>query len=230
MSNKIAIIAALPREIAGLVRGVAPERELVARGVYLYRLPTAVVVAAGMGQGRVAIAVETALGVGGVETLISVGMAGGCVAGATAGWVLEAGVVVDVKTGEKFASSVQMGEKTPVVLATAESIASLKEKLRLFATYRALAVDMEAATVARLARAHGLGFRAIKGISDSLDVELKPLGDFTGEFGSFRTGAFALHTALRPWTWLETIALGRGSAKALGALDGVLKKVVAGGA
>jgi adenosylhomocysteine nucleosidase len=122
---------------------------------------------------------------------------------------------------------VQTGERTPVVLATAEEIASLKEKLRLFATYRALAVDMEAATVARLARAHGVGFRAIKGISDSLDVELKPLGDFTGKFGSFRTGAFALHTALRPWTWLETVALGRGSAKALGALDEVLKGVIA---
>jgi adenosylhomocysteine nucleosidase len=229
MSQKLAIIAALPREVAGLVRGIAPERELVARGIYLYRLPTAVVVAAGMGQGRVAIAVEAALGVGGVETLVSVGMAGGCVAGATAGWVLEADVVVDVRTGEKFESSVQAGGKNPLVLATAEEIASLKEKLRLFATYRALAVDMEAATVARLARAHGLGFRAIKGISDSLDIELKPLTKFTGKHGSFRTGAFALHTALRPWTWLETIALGRGSAKALGALDVVLKKVVGGG-
>ena len=123
-----------------------------------------------MGAGRVTIAVEAALGVGGVETLISVGMAGGCVAGATAGWVLEADVVVDVKTGETFESSVKTAEGTPVVLATAGEIASLKEKLRLFDAYRALAVDMEAATVARLARAHGLGFRAIKGISDSLDM------------------------------------------------------------
>ena len=226
MSNKTAIIAALPREVAGLVRGLVPERVLVERGVYLYRLPTAVVVAAGMGQGRAAIAVEAALQVGGVGTLISVGMAGGCVAGAKAGWVLEADVVVDVKTGEEFESSLQAGGREPLVLATAPGIASLKEKLRLFAAYRASAVDMEAATVARLARAHGLGFRAIKGISDSLDVELTRLGDFTGKFGSFRTGAFALHTALRPWTWGEAIALARGSAKALGALDGVLREVV----
>jgi adenosylhomocysteine nucleosidase len=228
MPYKIAIIAALPREISGLVRGCRPDAGLVSEGVYLYRVPGAVVVAAGMGGVRAAVAVKAALAAEGVSMLISAGMAGGCVAGATAGWVLEADVVVDVKTGERFESSANSVGGGPVVLATADEIASVKEKTRLFSTYRALAVDMEAATVARLARAHGLGFRAIKGISDNLDVELKPLGDFTGKYGSFRTGAFALHTALRPWTWLETIALARGSARALGALDVVLKKVIAG--
>lgn len=172
--------------------------------------------------------VEAALAVEGVRTLISAGMAGGCVAGATAGWVLEADVVVDVKTGERFESSVRSEEKNQLVLATEEQIADVQEKLRLFAAYRALAVDMEAATVARLAKAHGIRFRAIKGISDSLDVELKPLAGFTGRHGSFKTGAFALHTALRPWTWRQTIALAQGSGKALAALDNTLKRVIAG--
>jgi adenosylhomocysteine nucleosidase len=83
--------------------------------------------------------------------------------------------------------------------------------------------------VARLARAHGLGFRAIKAVSDAHDFELAGLGRFAGKHGSFRTGAFALHTGLRPWNWKEAIALGRGSAKALAALDVVLKRVVGGG-
>jgi adenosylhomocysteine nucleosidase len=228
VADVIAIVAALPREIAGLVRGVKPDAALTARGIYLYRLPGAVVVAAGMGSTRAALAVEAALAAGDVKMLISTGLAGGCVAGATPGTVLDAHIVVDINTGERFTSASQPVEPSrSITLATADSIASVREKARLAATYGALMVDMEAATVARLARAHGLPFRAIKGISDAFDFELDSLGQFAGEKGSFRTGAFALHTAMRPWTWPQAIALGRGSAKALEALNLAWK--VAGG-
>jgi adenosylhomocysteine nucleosidase len=231
VADIIAIVAALPREIAGLVRGVKPDATLTARGIYLYRLPWAVVVAAGMGSARAALAVEAALAAGDVKMLISTGLAGGCVPDVTPGAVLDADIVVDVNTGERFTSASQpVPPSRSITLATTDSIASVREKSRLAATYGALMVDMEAATVARLAAAHGLPFRAIKGISDAFDFELDSLGQFAGEKGSFRTAAFALHTALRPWTWGEAITLGRGSAKALGALDVVLKKVVGGAA
>jgi adenosylhomocysteine nucleosidase len=88
-------------------------------------------------------------------------------------------------------------------------------------------VDMEAATVGRLAMARGLGFRAIKGVSDGYDFELEALTQFEGERGSFRTGAFAAYTALRPWTWGKAIELGRGSAKALAGLEAALRGVLA---
>jgi adenosylhomocysteine nucleosidase len=113
-----------------------------------------------------------------------------------------------------------------MTLATTSTIASVKEKRRLLATYGALMVDMEAATVARLARAHGLGFRAIKGISDGPEFELEALGRFEGKQGSFRTGAFALHTALRPWEWEKAIELGRGSGRALKGLEMVLRGII----
>jgi len=220
VNAKIAIIAALPREIAGLVGGTKADAALVKDGVWLYRVEGAVVVAAGMGAVRAAVAVEAA---GAVELLISTGLAGGCAPGVKVGSVMEAGVVVDVASGERFAA----GQSGGVTLATAGAIASVAEKARLAASLGASLVDMEAATVARLALARGVGFRAIKGVSDGYDFELSALREFQGERGSFRTGRFAAYTAVRPWTWGKAIELGRGSAKALAALEGVLMGVVA---
>ncbi|MGA8937762.1 MAG: phosphorylase [Acidobacteriaceae bacterium] len=222
MPAKIGIIAALPREIARLVKGIKPDADLLRDEVWLYRLEGAVVVAAGMGGERAVVAVEAALASGEVEVVVSTGLAGGCAAGIAAGTVLEASMVVDVRTGERFATSAGAG----VTLATAETIASVGEKARLARDYGAALVDMEAAPVGRLALAKGLGFRAIKGVSDEYDFELGTLAEFEGERGCFRTGAFALHTALRPWTWGKAMTLGRGSAKALVALEAVLREVV----
>jgi adenosylhomocysteine nucleosidase len=136
-----------------------------------------------------------------------------------AGSVLEASEVVDSHTGERFATS-SSGERR--VLVTTSSIASMHEKTRLLAAYGAAMVDMEAATVARLARARGLGFRAVKGISDAHDFELVSLGMFAGRHGHFRTGAFALHTAIRPHKWAKTMQLGRDSNRALTELTRLL--------
>ncbi len=227
MPMKIAILAALPREISRLVRGSKPDASQLGDGVWLYRLEWAVVVAAGMGAERAELAVEVALaasefesgtsGSGTLETLISVGLAGACVPQAEPGSVLEANWVVDARTGERFATAKRSGSS--VTLATAETIASVEMKARLAEIYGASLVDMEAATVARIARAKGLGFRAIKGVSDAYDFELSSLERFNGKRGSFRTGAFARYTALRPWTWGRAMTLGRGSEKALVALD-----------
>ena len=221
-SSKIAIIAALPREIAGLVRGMRADAALLKDGVWLYRMNGAVVVAAGMGAERVAVAVEAA---GDVETLISVGLAGGCRPGVAAGDVMEAGLVVDVATGERFVA----GDGSGPTLATVGAIAGVAEKARLAETFGAVMVDMEAAAVARIAGAKGLGFRAIKGVSDGYDFELSALAKFEGERGSFRTGAFAAYIAVRPWTWGKVITLGRVSAKGLAGLEVVLRSVIAEG-
>ena len=220
---KIAVIAALPREIAGFVRGLGADPALLRDGVWLYRMNGAVVVAAGMGAERAAGAVEAALLAGEVGMLISTGLAGGCVPGLEAGAVLEAGVVVDVATGERFGAGDGSGE----TLATVGAIAGVAEKGRLAERFGAVMVDMEAAGVARLALAKGVAFRAIKGVSDGYDFELSALAKFEGERGSFRTGAFAAYTAVRPWTWGKTITLGRVSARGLAGLEAALRKLLA---
>ena len=216
----IAIVAALPREIAALVRGVKPDAALRKRGIHLYRLPKAVVVAGGMGSSRVTLAVDAAVSSSQIETLISVGLAGGCSAAAPAGVVLEAGKVIDAQSGESYAAS------GSAVLVTSPAIAGVREKARLHSAYGAAMVDMEAATVARLAEARGIPFRAIKGISDGHDFELASLSRFAGRHGSFRTGAFALHTAVRPHHWGMAMRLGKHSQRALAALDAVLRDLI----
>ena len=109
---------------------------------------------------------------------------------------------------------------------TSHAIASVAEKQRLFASYGAAMVDMEAATVARFAQMGGQGFRAIKGVSDAHDFELSSLSRFASPHGHFRTGAFALHTALRPHRWGAAMQLGSGSQRALRALTEVLREIV----
>ncbi len=222
--GRTAIIVALPREAAALVRGWTQDRQHQPRGVHVWTRQDAVVVAAGMGASRAMLAVEAALATGPVRLLISAGLAGGCGPELPVGSVVEATEIVDVRTGERFQTAARSGHQAqPLVLATGGDIASVREKARLLASYHAAAVDMEAATVARLAAAHRVTFRAIKGISDDFEFELPSLGRFTTHHGHFHTRRFALHTAVRPHTWARTVRLGRHSAEALRALTEALR-------
>jgi adenosylhomocysteine nucleosidase len=216
-----AIIAALPREVAGLVRGFQPDPIARRLGIYTYVLPNCVVACAGMGSTRATLAVEAALHLADISTLISTGLAGSCHPNVQIASIHEAGVVVDSLTGEHF----QAGEGTGANLITTHTIASVAEKKRLFVAYGADVVDMEAATVARLAMMRGLKFRAIKAVSDAHDFELSSLSRFSSPHGHFRTKAFALHTAIRPRQWRKTIQLGSASQRALAALTLILKEL-----
>jgi adenosylhomocysteine nucleosidase len=222
----VAIIAALP------------DPSLKQRGISRFVMPGAVVVAAGMGPERVTLAMDAALSAAEVSLVVSAGLAGSCDEQLHARLVCEATQVVDVLTGERYSTDAQKGivvdprfgsrRDVPegLVLATGAEIAGVREKARLRAAYGAAMVDMEAATVARLARARGLRFRAIKGISDGPDFELAGLGKFAGKHGEFLTAWFALHTALRPWTWKKAMELGEGSNIALGGLSQKLRQVI----
>jgi adenosylhomocysteine nucleosidase len=150
-------------------------------------------------------------------------LAGSCTPDLHAGEVAEAGVVVDAQSGTRFAAAHGGG----LVLVSAGSIASVREKARLSRSYLGSMVDMEAATVAHLAMEHNVAFRAIKGISDAYDFELEGLSRFAGEHGEFRTAAFAAHTAIRPGKWGKAMQLGRNSKRALAALTLKLRQIIA---
>ncbi len=171
-----------------------------------------------MGPGRAALAVAAALAHGPIDTLLSVGLAGACSPAFTPGTVLQASLVIDSRSGERFTPETDLSIAIPAILVTTPQIASPAEKQRLHATYNAAAVDMEAATVARLARAHNIPFAALKAISDDHAADLTHLSRFAHPRGHFRTGAFALHTALRPRQWSPTATLGRNTRLALDAL------------
>jgi adenosylhomocysteine nucleosidase len=170
-----------------------------------------------MGAARAALAVEAALKVGPVTALLSVGLAGACDPALRVGDIVRAGEVIDSGTGERYSNS-----QFRQVLVTTTGIASVKEKRRLLESYGAVAVDMEAATVARIALGHGLSFQAIKVISDEADFEIDGLSKFATKDGQFREIAFGMYAAARPHLWKKLIALAGNSGKALVSLTDVL--------
>jgi adenosylhomocysteine nucleosidase len=222
--TRVAILAALPREIAGLVRGTRPDADLLRQGIHLHRLDGAVAVAAGMGAARATLAFAAATRDEDVELVISTGLAGSCSTDVHAGEVMEPTLIVDAKTGERFECERASGPQR--VLVTTEAIAGVREKARLHESYGASLVDMEAAAIARLAQARGLRLRAIKGVSDAHDFEMESMSRFADARGQFRTAAFALHTVLRPQTWSAAMRLGRDSNRALAQMTAALRAVV----
>jgi len=211
-----AIIAALPREIKQLVRGWQQHR--LPGKITAYTTDSAVVVCAGMGPQRATLAVQAALSLKPITALISTGLAGACDSSLHVGDIIRAGVVIDTRTGERFTNPLYSD-----TLVTTSAIASIHEKQRLSAAYKASAVDMEAATVARLAQAHNLSFRAIKSISDESTFELQELAQFATPDGQFREVAFALHSALRPQLWPKLFALAANSKRAVQSLTAELE-------
>jgi adenosylhomocysteine nucleosidase len=211
-----AMIAALPREVKHLVRGWQ-EHKLPGK-VVVYTNEFAVVACAGMGPARAALAVQAAMSIRPVTTLLSVGLAGACDPLLRVGDIVRAGLVVDTQTGERFGNS-----EFKHVLVSTRAIASIKEKQRLHASYGASAVDMEAATVARIAQARNLSFQAIKAISDDATFELTDLARFATQAGQFREAAFAAHTAFRPHLWTKLFHLAGNSNRALQSLTSELE-------
>jgi adenosylhomocysteine nucleosidase len=207
-------IAALPREIAPLVRshGLRAEPDFLRRGIHLYGYAYAIFACAGMGQDRAALAIEAALSFAQASQLVSIGWAGACSAAYKAGDVVRAHVVIDAQTGERFfTEETQAGERGKEVVVTVTQPASVAEKQRLNLSYQASAVEMEAAAVARIARARELPFYAIKAISDEADLELPDMTRFSTPAGQFREAAFGVHVALRPSLWKPVATLARGS-------------------
>jgi adenosylhomocysteine nucleosidase len=211
-----AIVAALPREVKQLVREWQ-EHRLPGR-IVAYTNEFAVVVCAGMGPERAALAVQAALSLKPVTALFSVGLAGACDPTLRVGDIVRAGVVIDVRTGERFTN--KLFSET---LITTSVIAGVKEKQRLYESYKASAVDMEAATVARLAQAHNISFSAIKSISDEASFEMEELAQFATPDGQFHEAAFAAHSAVRPHLWPKLFALAGNSKRALQSLTSELE-------
>jgi adenosylhomocysteine nucleosidase len=206
-----AFIAALPREVTQLVRGWH-EHQLPGK-IFVYTNDHAVIACAGMGAKRATLAVQAAMSLKPITALLSIGLAGACDPALGVGDIVRAGVVVDSSSGEQYANS-----QFRQVLVTETEIASVTEKQRLYQSYFASAVDMEAATVARLAKIHKLYFQATKSVSDQADFDLEELARFATEDGQFREAAFAGHAALRPQSWRKLFRLAANSRRAIESL------------
>jgi hypothetical protein len=135
----------------------------------------------------------------------------------TVGAVRFASVVIDAVTGERFATEQRDAGKVEAesaVVVTTDHVVSASDKRRLRIELPADLVEMEAAGVARVARANRIPLLAIKAVSDAYDFDLPVISEFVTPSGEFREGAFTTYVALRPALWNPVLRLARDSATA----------------
>ena len=217
--TRIAIVAAMKKEIAPLVRGWSA-RKIVHEGRTFEIFETgdaggyrAIAICGGIGAEAARRAAEAVVREAEPARVVSVGFAGALDSKMKIGDVIEARVVVNASDGSRTDTGSGQG-----TLLSCWAVADRDQKKRLAAAYRADAVDMEAAAVAQAAQAHGLEFAALKAISDAVDFSMPPVHRFVSGDGRFRSASFALHVAVRPWLWKRTITLARNSERAIRAL------------
>ncbi|MFP5226576.1 MAG: hypothetical protein ACLGXA_03020 [Acidobacteriota bacterium] len=199
--NRIALIAALPSELRPLVHHWTRQG-----GIATGRIGTldAVAIAAGMGEAAVLRACEAVLGAR-PDTLVSLGYAGSLSCGLRAPDAVAVREIIDARTGESFAATTLSEQPAkglkPQRLVTVDHVVNPEEKRLLAVKHEATLVDMEAATVARFAQQHDLGFVCIKAITDGPNDELPDFNRFTTPEGRLRTAAFAAWALFRPQYW-----------------------------
>ena len=210
----IAIIAAMEREVARLIRSWNVRMiEHDGRRYRLFENGNAALVCAGIGAGPARRATEAVINELNPLRVVSVGFAGALDDSLHVGDVLHPRTVVNAADGVRTDVGTGNG-----ILVSSATVAGKEQKARLGRAYGAIAVDMEAAAVAQGAEARGVEFAVLKAISDDVDFSLPSLDRFVAPDGRFRSSAFGGHVALRPWLWGTTIALARHSAKASRAL------------
>jgi len=216
---EVAVVAALEREVAPLVRGWRiSEQEHSGRKFRFFDSGNAVLVCGGMGFDAARRATEAIITLNRPSVVLSVGFAGALDASLGVGDLLQPRYVVDSRDGTRTDTGSGSG-----VLVSFPAVADAAQKAKLGKSYGAQAVDMEAAAVAKAAEARGLRFAAVKAISDEFGFALPPMDRFIAADGSFRAGSFALYAAGRPYLWPNLLRLAQNSAKAARALSAMLQ-------
>jgi adenosylhomocysteine nucleosidase len=226
---KIGVIAALPSELKPLVKGW--ERLPVVRGsgVRMWQTELAgnevLAVCAGMGAAAARRAFAAAEFTGAMDAVFSVGLAGALTVETLPGQSYVASSVVDAQTGERY----ELGDGgRRMILVTTAGVAAGEEKRRLAAAYSATLVDMETATVLRLARMRGIPACCVKAVSDELGETLPDFGRFTDHLGQLRMAPFLSHVSVRPNYWGPLMRLGRNSAKGAKTLASAVLTILTG--
>ena len=207
---KIAIVAALGREVWPLVKDWPfSHQEHEGRSFKFFEKGGMVVVCGGIGAESARRAAEAAICLYHPALIVSAGFAGGLDPALRAGDMLIPRHVIDAGDGSRTEHPHGEG-----VLLTIGEVAGREEKARLSEAFGADAVDMEAAAVARSAEAHAVPFLACKVVSDASDSPMLSMMNFVSSDGSFRTGAFLIHVAVRPWLWGRVWRMARDTAAA----------------
>jgi nucleoside phosphorylase len=229
---KIAIVAALEREVKGLIRNWSRiEREFEGRRFAFFERDELVVVCGGIGMECARRAAEAVIALYHPARVESVGFAGSLDETLRVGEVFRPVEVIDARDGSRSETGCfesgrfETGDaQRDGRLVTFMAVAGAEQKAKLAKAYQARAVDMEAAAVLAAARAHGIAFGATKVISDELDFEMLQMADFIDAVGRFKTASFVMYVALRPWLWKRVAMLARNSSRAAKVLGAHLER------
>jgi adenosylhomocysteine nucleosidase len=205
--SKVAIIAALDREVRALVKKwTSLQREHQGRKFTFFEKDELVVVCGGIGVEAARRAAEAVIALYHPALVHSVGFAGALDSGLRVGDIFAPSVVVDARDGSR--TQLDFGDGT---LVTFMAVAAPGQKAKLAQAYGARAVDMEAAAVAAAAQAHGIAFGVTKVISDELNFEMPEMARFIGTDGRFKSASFIRFVAVRPWLWKRVAVLASNS-------------------
>jgi adenosylhomocysteine nucleosidase len=208
MPPRVAIVAALVREIAPLAKSfarvTAGENALAA-----YRKTDVMLVSSGIGGRHAAAATRWAIASLKPDVVMSVGFAGALVPDGKVGDVITPGTVIDGATGHSFSVATGKG-----VLVSVASVLNERGKRELAVRYGAQAVDMESAAVAQVAGENGIPFFAVKSLSDEVSFRMPPMERFVDEAGKFRNSRLLAYAAVRPALWPVLVRLGANAKKA----------------
>ena len=207
MKPRIAIIAALPRELRTLVAGWPAHRHHASDGCDLFESEDAIAVCAGMGASRARYGAQLAAEAGPLSMMISAGYAGALDRSVARGTVHWAAYVLDREKGDRYDTA----DAGPGLL-TVDRVLSADAKAAAGQTFAAGMVDMEAAAVAGAARGLRVPFRAVKAITDAVNDGLPDISAFVGPQGQFLERAYIAHLLARPWLLPRAIQMGRRSA------------------
>jgi nucleoside phosphorylase len=221
---KVAIVAALEREISGLTRAWnRVQQEYDGRNFVFFEQGEVVAVAGGIGVQSARRAAEAVIALYRPTLIQSVGFAGALDAGLRAGDVFMPAAVIDARDGSRVVIG-GAAEQGHAVLVTFMEVAGVQQKRSLAKAYSAQAVDMEAAAVAAAAHAQGIAFAVTKVISDESGFEMPQMARFIDSSGQFRGASFAAFIVLRPWLWRRVALLAGNSRKAAKALSAHLER------
>ena len=214
LRKRLAIVAALEREVRPLVKNWRmTEREHDGGRFRFFETGDVVLVCGGIGATAARRAAEAVIVLFAPSIVSSVGFAGALDPEMKVGDVMCPGRVINAGDG----SSVVLND-CKTVLVSFGSVATPQQKRKLRESFGAQAVDMEAAAVLRASEAHGIGFGAVKAISDISGFDVPPMDRFVDEEGKFSEFRFALFAAIRPWIWPQVLRLAANSKRASQAL------------
>jgi adenosylhomocysteine nucleosidase len=218
---RLAIVAALEREVRPLVKGWhVTDKEYEGRRFRFFESSEAVLVCAGIGAIAARRAAEAVITILQPAVICSAGFAGALDPTLKVGDVVRPRTVINAGDGSRVITGSGEG-----VLVSFGSVASPAQKAKLRDSFSAQAVDMEAAAVAQAAMARDKTFIAVKAISDEADFEFPEIARFVDGDGRFSEVRFAFHMALRPWLWPRVMRLARNSRRASHALCQSLRTI-----